>query len=40
MDALGGMEKSAAPRLFRSWIASVKESAGFCAVIDKFVRLS
>jgi hypothetical protein len=34
------MKKSAAGRLFRSGIASVKEMQAVCAIIDKFVRLS
>jgi hypothetical protein len=34
------MKKSAAGRLFRSGIASVKEMPAVCAIIDKFVRLS
>jgi hypothetical protein len=31
-------KKSAAGRLFRSWIVSVKESAAFRAIIDTLVR--
>src|ERR1700716_1466991 len=35
-----GKEKSAAPRLFRSGLTSVKETGTVCAVIVRFVRLS
>jgi hypothetical protein len=36
----GGNEKKCSIAIIPLWIASVKESTGFCAVIDGFVRLS